>query len=103
MSEKTATSHGVLDNVKKSINDEWNGYSLEELKKRRIIAYVHRELGREKLLSNVVLMKEGITNNGIKGLIFNNKELTTLKTADYFLMGWKAIKMFIKLRNRYKK
>ena len=74
--------------------------TMDELKRRRIVAMVRRELGREKIAMQFAHTKNAVSANGIKGLLFTDNELTKLKAMDYALLGWKAVKMFIKFRNR---
>lgn len=92
--ENTATTADVVT------PEQWNGYTMDELKRRRIVAMVRRELGREKIAMQFAHTKNAVSANGIKGLLFTDNELTKLKAMDYALLGWKAVKMFIKFRNR---
>ncbi|WP_407401871.1 hypothetical protein [Sodaliphilus sp.] len=92
--DNTATTADVVT------PEQWNGYTMDELKRRRIVAMVRRELGREKIAMQFAHTKNAMSVNGIKGLLFTDNELTKLKAMDYALLGWKAVKMFIKFRNR---
>lgn len=92
--DNTATTADVVT------PEQWNGYTMDELKRRRIVAMVRRELGREKIAMQFAHTKNAVSANGIKGLLFTDNELTKLKAMDYALLGWKAVKMFIKFRNR---
>lgn len=89
--------------IEADIPAQWNGYTMDELKRRRIIAMVRRELGREKIVMQFAQTKSAVSSNGIKGLLFTDNELTKLKAVDYALLGWKAVKMFIKFKNRKKR
>jgi len=79
---------------------EWNGCTLEELKRRRVVALVRRELGREKLAYNVGEIKGNVAANGVRGLLFSKSTVAKLKTADYLLLGWKIARGLLMLRNR---
>lgn len=81
----------------------WNGCTLEELKRRRIVALVRRELGREKLGSNMANIKSSVSSNGLRGVFFSRNTISKLKTVDYLLLGWKIAKGLLLLRGRKKR
>ena len=51
---------------------------------------------------NAVLagMRTRVNDNGLRGLMFSNKAINTLKAADYAFLGWRIAKFFIKTRRR---
>ena len=59
---------------------EWRGYTLEELRYQRALAAIRCEIGNEKLKSSVASVQNGIKNNGIKRLInLSNKGVVYFK------------------------
>lgn len=99
MSE-TTDNKGIVPQNKIDGKAEWSGLTLEELKRRRVVALVRRELGREKLAYSLGEMKGNVASNGIRGLLFSKSTVAKLKTADYLLLGWKIAKGLLMLRNR---
>lgn len=96
----TIDNKSIVPQHKIDGKEEWQGCTLEELKRRRVVALVRRELGREKLAHNIGEMKGNVASNGIRGLLFSRNTVAKLKTADYLLLGWKIAKGLISLRNR---
>lgn len=82
--------------------ESWQGLTLEQLRMRRAIALVHRELGRAEFANNISQAKGQVASNGIRGLLFKKDTITKLKTADYLLLGWRFASALIKYRNRRK-
>ncbi|MBR5727601.1 MAG: hypothetical protein IKX39_03040 [Muribaculaceae bacterium] len=82
--------------------DNWKGLTLEQLRMRRAKALLRREVGKVKLNAAFDGMKTRVSDNGIRGLMFNDKSLVQLKTADYVFLGWKIAQLFIKARRRKK-
>lgn len=82
--------------------DEWKGMTLDELRLKRMKALVKREVGRERINHVMGGMRSQVANNGVRGLLFDNKTISGLKTADYMLLGWKATRMIMKLWRKMK-
>ena len=82
---------------------EWKGYTLEQLRMKRAMALVRREVGRERLDMAFGNMKTRVNDNGIRGLLFDNKTIGHLKTADYMLLGWNLSQTLVKLWARSRK
>ncbi len=82
--------------------DNWKGLTLEQLRMRRAKALLRREVGKVKINAALDGMKTRVSDNGIRGLMFNDKSLVQLKTADYVFLGWKIAQLFIKARKRKK-
>jgi hypothetical protein len=82
--------------------DNWKGLTLEQLRMRRAKALLRREVGKVKIYAALDGMKTRVSDNGIRGLMFNDKSLVQLKTADYVFLGWKIAQLFIKARKRKK-
>ena len=100
MSNTTDKNAALSKLVEEVDQNSWQGCTLEELQKRRVIALVKRELGREKLKSDLAQMKDKMSTNGVRGMLFSNSDLPKLKKADFLFLGWKLIKGIIKFRNR---
>lgn len=82
--------------------DNWKGLNLEQLRMRRAKALLRREVGKVKMNAALEGMKTRVSDNGIRGLMFSDKTLGHLKTADYVFLGWKIAQLFIKARKRKK-
>lgn len=79
---------------------QWKGLTMDELKMRRAKQLVLREVNRASLSYQLNNARENVSQNGIRGLLFNDKERTGLKKADYAFLGYKAIALLIKLYTR---
>ena len=82
--------------------DNWKGLTLDQLRMRRAKALLRREVGKVKMNAALDGMKTRVSDNGIRGLMFNDKSLIQLKTADYVFLGWKIAQLFIKAKRRKK-
>ena len=65
-------------------SDSWNGCTLEELRQRRLLAYVKVQLQKEKLGSSLAASQE-VRSKGFLGLISGN-----MSVFDYVRLGFKA-------------
>lgn len=83
-------------------HNRWNGLTLDEIRQMRVVTLVHRELGREHLAIKMGELHHNVSNNGIRGLLFNSFQISKLKTVDYILLGWNVVKYFVKIKNRKK-
>lgn len=72
------------NNPIQSNSDSWNGYTLEELRQRRLLAYVKVQLQKEKLTSSLAASQEA-RSKGLLGLISGN-----MSVFDYVRLGFKA-------------
>ena len=72
------------NNPIQSNSDSWNGYTLEELRQRRLLAYVKVQLQKEKLTSSLAAPQEA-RSKGFLGLISGN-----MSVFDYLRLGFKA-------------
>ena len=77
--------------------------TLEELRYRRALALVRRELGRSQLNASVNNMKTRVSDNGIRGFMGDNSFLKKMKTADYLLLGFKLSNALYKLWRKKKR
>jgi hypothetical protein len=89
-------------NVDPSQN-EWKGYTLDELRYRRALSLVKREIGRNQLMNSVNDVKTRVSDNGIRGLMANNSLMKKMKLTDYVLLGFKLSNVFYKLWRRNKR
>ena len=76
---------------------EWNGLTLEELQKRRAKWLVKREVSRMNMAHKFQSTRENVSQNGMRGLLFNSGEVAMLKKTDYFYLGFKAINALVRL------
>lgn len=96
MQETNATT--VIENAGK-----WNGLTLDELRYRRGIELVRREMGREAIAMQYKLVNSQVSQTGVRGLFLNKHTLSGLKFADYVFIGYKLVKLVLKLRGKRKK
>lgn len=95
-------SEADINNVTASINDEsgeWQGMTLEQLRRARAKALVRREVGRATMQYSLDNVKENVSNNGVRALMFSPGTVSSLKTADYVLLGFKLTRWLMGLRN----
>lgn len=81
---------------------EWNGCTLEQLRQRRAISLVKREVGKERLNHVLDTMRTRVANNGVRGLFFNNNDISGLRAADYMLLGLRLAQSVMKWRRKRK-
>lgn len=93
--EKTSSSPVVQ--VVTAPAGDWNGLTLEELQKRRAKWLVKREVSRMSLAHKYQSTRENVSQNGVRGLLFNSGEVAMLKKTDYFYLGFKALNALVKL------
>ena len=78
---------------------EWQGMTLEQLRRARAKALVRREVGRATIQYNLDNVKDNVENNGIRALMFSPSTVSSLKTADYVLLGFKLMRWVMGLKN----
>ena len=79
---------------------QWKGLTIDELKMRRAKQLVLREVNRASLSYQLNNVRDNVSQNGIRGLLFSDNAITGLKKADYAFLGYKAIALLIKLYMR---
>ena len=77
---------------------EWQGMTLEQLRRARAKALVRREVGRATMQYSIDNVKDNVSNNGIRALMFSPGTVSQLKTADYVLLGFKLTRWLMNLR-----
>ena len=80
-------------------SSEWKGMTLEQLRRARAKALVRREVGRATMQYSIDDMKTNVANNGVRALMFSPGTVSSLKTADYVLLGFKLTRWLMGLRN----
>ena len=78
---------------------DWQGMTLEQLRRARARAIVRREVGRATMQYSIDDMKTNVANNGLRSLMFSPGTVSSLKTADYVLLGFKLTRWLMTLRN----
>lgn len=78
-------------------SQEWKGYTLDELRYRRAMALVRREVGRSQLDAAMGELKTRVSDNGIRGFFASNSLLKKMKLTDYLLLGFKLSNAVYKL------
>ena len=79
--------------------DNWNGMTIEEIQRARAKALVRREVGRATMQYSFENVKENVSSNGVRALMFSPGTVSSLKTADYVLLGFRLTKWLVGLRN----
>ena len=80
--------------------DNWNGMTLEELRRARAKALVRREVGRATMQYSIDGMKTNVANNGVRALLFKPDTVSHLKTVDYVVLGLRLARWLMGLRRR---
>ena len=80
-------------------SDEWQGMTLEQLRRARARALVRREVGHTTMQYSIDDMKSSVANNGVRALMFRPGTVSSLKTVDYVLLGFKLSRWLLGLRN----
>jgi hypothetical protein len=80
-------------------SEEWQGMTLEQLRRARARALVRREVGRTTMQYSIDDMKSSVANNGVRALMFRPGTVSSLKTVDYVLLGFKLSRWLLGLRN----
>ena len=78
---------------------EWQGMTLEQLRRARAKALVRREVGRATMQYSLDNVKDNVSSNGIRALMFSPDTVSHLKTADYVLLGFKLTRWLMGLRS----
>ena len=82
---------------------EWKGLTIEELKMRRAKALVLREVSRMSLSQQLNNTKENVSQNGVRALLFSDNTIAGLKKTDYAYLGYKAVRLLVRLYLRRKR
>lgn len=77
--------------------------TLDELRMKRMMALVKREVGRERINHVMDNMRTRVNDNGVRGLLFNDNTISGLKATDYMLLGWKVARPLMRLWRRRRK
>ncbi len=96
-SSDTDTSRSNLPMADES--PEWQGMTLDQLRRARAKALVRREVGRATMQYSLDNVKDNVESNGIRALMFSPGTVSHLKTADYVLLGFKLTRWLMGLRN----
>lgn len=91
-----------IDNTSLDVNDsneDWQGMTLEQLRRARAKALIRREVGRATMQYSIDGMKDNVSENGLRALMFSPSTVSSLKTADYVLLGFRLTRWLMGLRN----
>ena len=77
---------------------QWQGMTLEQLRNARAKALVRREVGRATMQYSLDNVKDNVSSNGIRALMFSPETVTHLKTADYVLLGFRLARWILAMR-----
>ena len=78
---------------------EWQGMTLEQLRRARAKALVRREVGRATMQYSLDNVKDNVSNNGVRALMFSPSTVSHLKTADYVMLGFRLTRWLMGMRN----
>ena len=81
---------------------DWQGYTLEQLRFRRAMAAIKSQMGRERIAAQFAQSKQQLNDNGLRSAIFSKSALSGLKTVDYVLLGYKVSKLGYKVWKKFK-
>jgi hypothetical protein len=84
------------------VDENWSGMTLDELRYRRALSLVKLEAGKGKMANTVDALRNHVSDNGIRGLLFSNNMLHQLKTVDYLILGFKASRLLARLWRRFR-
>ena len=79
--------------------DTWRGMTLDELRRARGKALVRREVGRATIQYDIDGVKNNFASNGMRALMFSPGTVSSLKTADYILLGFKLTRWLMNMRS----
>ena len=82
-------------------SDQWEGYTIDELRVKRAMAAVKSEIGKERIMSKLTDAKTQVDNDGLRSMIFGGKMLSGLKTVDYVILGYKTSKLAWRLWHKF--
>ena len=77
---------------------QWQGMTLEQLRNARAKAHVRREVGSATMQYSLDNVKDNVSSNGIRALMFSPETVTHLKTADYVLLGFRLARWILAMR-----
>ena len=78
---------------------EWKGMTIEQLRRARAKALVRREVGRATMQYSLDNVKDNVQSNGVRALMFSPSTVSSLKTADYVLLGFRLTRWLMGRRN----
>lgn len=96
MSSDTSINSGNVPVTDES--PEWKGMTLDQLKRARAKALVRREVGRATMQYSLDNVKDNVSTNGIRGLMFSPDTVSHLKTADYVFLGFRLTRWLMSMR-----
>lgn len=79
---------------------QWEGLTLEQLRFRRGMALVRREVGRERMNALISDVKTDVNTNGLRSFMFAPGVVKALRWTDYVMLGFNIVKLIAKLRRR---
>ena len=97
MSNEIGSNHTPIVLTQSSAQKEWRGLTMDELKMRRAKSLVRREVGRMSLMNNVNGLRDNVSQNGVRGLLFKDTTVAGLRKTDYAYLGYKAVRLLLKL------
>jgi len=79
---------------------KWRGYDLDQIRRQRAKALIRLEVGKVKMEQRFVGMKQDVSSNGVRALMFSDNTIAKLKLADYVALGWKFAMAWRRWRNK---
>ena len=90
-------SINLLNDSTPSPESSWKGYTLDELKMARAKSLMRREMGRLEMRNKLASVGNRAKTQGVRGLLFNNKEVARLNTMDYLYLAFKGLRIALKM------
>lgn len=88
---------GITPPPQEARQQQWEGLTLDQLRMRRAMALVRREMGRERINAVIGGIKTDVSNNGIRSFLFKPGTVKALKWTDYVLLGFNTFRLVSKL------
>ena len=85
------------DTSQPPVVERWEGLTLEQLRYRRALSLVRREMGRASMQNSIDGVRTQVGNNGVRGLLFSSKTNARLKKVDMILLGVKLTRTLYKM------
>lgn len=98
MSDINTNTSGINSAAITDEKGDWQGMTLDQLRRARAKALVRREVGRATMQYSLDNVKDNVSSNGIRALMFSPGTVSHLKTADYVLLGFRITRWLMSMR-----
>lgn len=89
--------------IEDMVKDSWKGYTFEEMRYRRALAYTKKEIEKERLINRSrTIFTQVVPAHGVGGTILN-KITSKISMIDYLIIGFKLSSKIIAIWKKLKK